>query len=160
MLTPSPTAPQARSLTASPGRFSSPPLGEPWLTAAIHMDNPYCSCKLRRVRSSRLSAMCRAPAPLALQPPSLLRSLHLTPSLQRADDEDKDAADADADAAAMDEVGEAGGEDDELVGVGESEEEDAPAAAVDIFDQTYDMTPDKDLLRIKHGEPPAARPAA
>ena len=109
---------------------------------------------------SRLSAMCRAPAPLALQPPSLLRSLHLTPSLQRADDEDKDAADADADAAAMDEVGEAGGEDDELVGVGESEEEDAPAAAVDIFDQTYDMTPDKDLLRIKHGEPPAARPAA
>lgn len=99
---------------------------------------------------SRLSAMCQAPAPLALQPPSLLRSLHLTPSLQRADDEDKDAADADADAAAMDEVGEAGGEDDELVGVGESEEEDAPAAAVDIFDQTYDMTPDKDLLRIKH----------
>ena len=30
-----------------------PSCGESWLTAAIHMENPYCSCKLTRVRPHR-----------------------------------------------------------------------------------------------------------
>ena len=37
--------------------------GEPWLTAAITMANPYCSCKLTRVRS-RCSQVAGRPGEL------------------------------------------------------------------------------------------------
>ena len=37
--------------------------GESWLTAAIPMDNPYCSCKLTRVRSRGRWTSCRRTTP-------------------------------------------------------------------------------------------------